>query len=116
MVTNIEKVSYITVRSFLAYLILAILKTTGTKTAYIIIETLKAKFDIAMSAGTIYNTLTKLERAGYITRPRDSPNITITEKGIQFLAKVTTESKTIMEKIQSFLEHSAQTNASSSSS
>lgn len=116
MVTNIENVSYIAVRSFLSYLILAILKKTGTKTAYVIIETLKAEFGIKMSAGTLYNALTRLERAGYIERPRDSPNINITEKGMDFLGKVAAESKMIMDKIQSFLERSARTNAPSSSS
>jgi len=115
MVTNIENVSYITVRTFLSYLILAILKTTGTKTAYVIIETLKAEFGIKMSAGTLYNALAKLERAGYIERPKNSPNINITEKGVDFLGKVAVESKKITVKIQSFLERSAQANASSSS-
>ena len=115
MVTNIENVSYIAVRSFLSYLIVAILKTTGTKTAYVIIETLKAEFGIKMSAGTLYNALAKLERAGYIERPKDSPNINITEKGVQFLSKVAGESKITMQKIQSFLERSAQMPAPSSS-
>ena len=106
MASRMDNVSYVILRTYLPYLVLKVLMTKGTVTAYTIIQAINDAFQMQLSPGTIYNTLNTLERKGYIDRKLESPEITITTQGKALVLKALRESETITPKIHDFLQRS----------
>lgn len=103
MASRIDNVSNHILRTYLPYLILKVLMTKGTVTAYTIIQSINSAFQTQISAGTVYNTLNILERKAYIKRDIETPEITITQRGKELLLKALNESETTIQKIHDFL-------------
>jgi DNA-binding PadR family transcriptional regulator len=105
MVKRIDDVRYWILRCYLPYLILKVLIVEGRPcSTYRIIEVIRQSFNFSFSAGSIYSTLTLLERKGYIKRSLETPLVELTADGKTLILKALRESETVTAEIHTFLK------------
>ena len=99
----VEKLKKRVVRSFMDILVLTEINN-NPMSGYDAISFIHKKYDILLSAGTVYSMLYSLEREGLLIGTSDNQKrvYTLTEKGEQKMQTITKASNEIQNVIQNF--------------
>jgi DNA-binding PadR family transcriptional regulator len=99
-----ENVPHVIVKGFLPYIILAIIEEEGGATAYTILNQIRDRLNVIISAGTLYQSIYGLERQGYVERVEGQVKFGATDKGLALLQNAKKTMKELSPKIEALLE------------
>jgi DNA-binding PadR family transcriptional regulator len=95
-----ENVPRLIVKGLLPYIILAVIEKEGGATAYTIINQIRDKLNVLISAGTLYQNIYGLERQGYVGRVEGEIEFRATDKGLALLQNAKKTIKELTPKIE----------------